>query len=164
MDFLRNISAGLDKVLAFVAGISLAIMITLTVSNIVLRQVWLPIKGTFELLGLFGAVTAAFALAYTQRQNMHIAVTILVDRFPPRVKRLLNIINAILCGGFFGLAAWRITVWSSTLVTSGELTETLQMPFYPFVYATALGCASLAFLFLVELLGYAFGKDKEVKS
>lgn len=161
MSFLETITRYCTKVLAFVAGLSLAAMVLLTCANILSRLVWLPIRGTFELLGMFGAVAASFALAYTQAHRMHIAVDILVDRFASRTRRVLTIINGLFCMTFFGLAAWQIVMWSNVLVEEGELTETLQIPFYPFTYATALGCAVLALIFLTEILRLFFPKPQE---
>ena len=148
MLWLERVSQFLNKVLTFIAGLALAAMILITCGNILLREVWLPIKGTFELLGLFGAVTAAFALGYTQKFRMHIAVTILVDKFSTRTRQVLTVINNLMCMIFFGLAAWQITSWSTVLIEEGELTETLRIPFYPFTLATAFGCAVLALIFL----------------
>ncbi len=156
MLWLERVSQFLNKVLTFIAGLALAAMILITCGNIILREVWLPIRGTFELLGLFGAVAAAFALGYTQKYRMHIAVTILVDKFSSRTRRLLTVVNNLMCMIFFGLAAWQITSWSLVLIQAGELTETLRMPFYPFTLATALGCGVLALIFLTETLRIFF--------
>ena len=133
----------------------------LTCGNIFLRSVWTPIKGTFELLGFFGAIATTFALGYTQRYRMHIAVNVLVDRFTSKTRDILRLINNLMCMGFFGLATWQITKWSTVLVREGEVTETLRIVYYPFTYATALGCLVLALVFLTESLQIIFKQQEQ---
>ena len=149
---LDRITGWLNQALAFVAGVALVSMVLLTCGNIILREVWFPIRGTFELLGLFGAVATTFALGYTQKHRMHIAVTIVVDSFSTTTKKVLTVINGLMSMAFFILAGWQISVWSNVLMEEGEVTETLQIIFYPFTYATALGCLVLALVFLTEVL------------
>lgn len=163
MSLLEQATDYLNRILAFLAGAALVSMILLTCGNIFLRIVWRPIPGAFELLGFFGAIAAAFALGYTQKFKMHIAVTILVDNFSSKTRAALNVINGFMCMSFFGLAAWQIAKWSGTLAEEGEVTETLQIIFYPFTYATALGCLVLALIFLVEILRVFFPAGEEAK-
>ena len=44
---------------------------------------------------------------------------------------------------FFGLVAWRLFELSWALKESGELSETLRLPFYPVVLLVGLGFISL---------------------
>ncbi len=161
MQILASVSRFLDGALAFVAGVALVSMVLLTCSNIFLREVWMPISGTFELLGFFGAVATTFALGYTQRFRMHIAVTVLVDRFSSKTKTALTVLNDIMCMVFFILAGWQIIKMSNIFVDTGEVTETLQIIFYPFTYGTALGCLVLALVFLNQALQTIFVKQED---
>jgi len=134
-------------------------MILLTCANIVSRLVWVPIKGTFELMGFFGAVATAFALAYTQMKKAHIAVDILVNRFPPRIRTLLSGINYFICSLFFGVAGWQIARWAGTIRETGEVTETLRIVYYPFTYGVALGCILIALVLFVDFLNLFSAKN-----
>lgn len=161
MQILANVTRFLDGLLAFVAGVALVSMVLLTCSNIFSRLVWTPINGTFELLGFFGAVATTFALGYTQRYRMHIAVTVLVDRFSSKTKTALVVLNDLMCMVFFVLAGWQIILMSNNYVRQGEVTETLQIVFYPFTYGTALGCLVLALVFLSQALQTMFVKKED---
>ena len=152
MEFLDKVAHVLNRVLIVIAGCALATMILMTCANIFLRIVWVPIKGTFELMGYFGAVITAFALGYTQIRKGHISVDILVVRFSGRTQRVIGAINHMVCMVFFALVAWRISRYATTLWETGEVTETLQIIYYPFTYGVALGCALLAFICLIEFL------------
>ena len=161
MQILASVARFVEGVLAVVAGVALACMVLLTCSNIFLREIWMPISGTFELLGFFGAIATTFALGYTQRYRMHIAVTVLVDRFSSRTKRALTVLNDLMCMVFFVLVGWQTILMSNTYVRENEVTETLQIIFYPFTYGTALGCLVLALVFLNQTLQTIFAKQED---
>jgi len=150
MDFLEKVSRLLNQGLLWIAGCLLAVMIILTCGNIFFRIVWVPIRGTFELMGYLGAVVTAFALGYTQIRHGHIAVDIVVLGFPKKIQGLLNAINCIICTAFFSIIGWQIAKYATNLWRTGEVTETLRIIYYPFAYAVAFGCFSLSLVFLVE--------------
>lgn len=152
MSFLNKFALTLNRILMAIGCGLLIVMIFLTCANIFLRTVWVPIQGTYELMGYFGAVLTAFALGYTQIHRGHISVDLLVLGFSPNTRKALEGINNLVCMIFFGLVAWRITRYGTTLWNTGEITETLRIVYYPFVYAVALGCATLSLIFLTELL------------
>jgi TRAP-type C4-dicarboxylate transport system permease small subunit len=97
MVVLDKISNFLNQALLWIAGLFLLAMIAITGANIVIRLFWLPVRGTFELMGYFGAVVTAFALGYTQIKRGHIAVDIVVLRFSEKVQRLLHAVNHLIC-------------------------------------------------------------------
>jgi TRAP-type C4-dicarboxylate transport system permease small subunit len=151
MGILDTISQWLNKLLAWMAGAFLLAMVLLTCANILCRIFWVPIRGTFELMGFAGAIVTAFALGYTQLKKGHISVDILVEKFPPLTRRILTFINNAVCCAFFLLAAWQIAVKANTLKLTGEVTETLRIIYYPFTYGVALGCLILALVMLTDI-------------
>jgi TRAP-type C4-dicarboxylate transport system permease small subunit len=152
MELLDKISRVLSQVLVWTAAAFLVSMILLTCSNVFLRLVWMPVRGTFELMGFFSAIVTAFALGYTQINRGHIGIDIVVNLFSAKTQRLLNGINYFICMIFFAIAGWQIAKWATTLWQTGEVTETLRIIFYPFTYGVALGTIILALVLLVDLL------------
>ncbi|MEE9420869.1 MAG: TRAP transporter small permease, partial [Desulfatiglandaceae bacterium] len=144
MVILDRISHYLNQILICIAGLFLMAMIFLTCANVFSRLVWIPISGSFELMGYFGAVLTAFALGYTQIRRGHIAVDVLVLRFSKKTQRILNGINYLICMVFFALVSWQIAKYATTLWKTGEVTETLRIVYYPFTYGVAFGCATLS--------------------
>jgi TRAP-type C4-dicarboxylate transport system permease small subunit len=163
MSFLNKVAELLNQILIWLAGGLLCIMVILTCANIFFRVTWVPIPGTFELMGYLSAVATAFALGYAQLKKTHIWVDVLVQRFSNRTQRILTGVNAILCTAFFAIVAWQIIRYGTTLRTTGEVTETLRIIYYPFTYAVALGCAALSLVFLVEFLN-SFRSSTEEES
>jgi TRAP-type C4-dicarboxylate transport system permease small subunit len=152
MGILDKVNQVLNQVLIGIAGFFVAAMILLTCANVFLRLVWVPVGGTFELMGYFGAIVTAFALGYTQMKRGHVAVDILVKRFSKKTQGVLKAINDCICMGFFAVVAWQISRYGITLLKTGEVTETLRIIYYPFTFGVALGCATLSLVFLTDLL------------
>ncbi|RTZ97579.1 MAG: TRAP transporter small permease [Deltaproteobacteria bacterium] len=152
MLLLEKINLALNRLLVFIGGFFLVGMILLACANIFSRLVWVPIRGTFELMGYFGAVVTAFALGYTQLNKGHIAVDVLVNTFSKKTQRIIRMINHLLGALFFALAAWQISIKAATLMRTGEVTETLRIIYYPFTCAVALGCIVLALVLITDLL------------
>ncbi|QTA78607.1 TRAP transporter small membrane protein DctQ domain-containing protein [Desulfonema limicola] len=153
----------INNLLILIAGVFLTAMILLTCGNIFLRIVWVPIRGTFELMGFFGALVTTFALGYTQLSRGHIAVDVLFRKFSSRTVSILSSINNIICMAFFAVMAWQLFEKGSILFKTGEVTETLRIIYYPFTYGTALGCGFLALVFLGDLIKIIFMKNKEAE-
>lgn len=150
--FLDKLSDIATKALTALAGVFLVGMMVLACANMVCRAVWVPIQGTFELMGFMGAVVAAFSLAFAQRQKAHIAVGILLKRFPKVIRRMADAGTNLLSCGFFALAGLETWKWAAFLVQTGEISETLQIIYHPFVFATSAGCFALAFVLAVDTL------------
>ncbi len=146
----------INNALVFTGGIFLVGMIVLTCANILLREISTPLRGTFELMGLFGAAVGALALGYTQMKKGHIAVDVLINAFSPKTRGVLSVVNNLLCMLFFALAAWQLALKGMVLFNSGEVTETLRIIYYPFTFAVALGCGALVLVFLSDLAGRLF--------
>lgn len=153
---LDKVSKFLNQVLVFIAGCFLVTMVLLTCANIFLRIVWVPIKGTFELMGFFGAIVTAFALGYTQIKKGHISVDVLIGTFSKKTQKVFGIINDAICMIFFAFATWQISKYGTTLWKTGEMTETLRIIYYPFTYAVAFGCAALSLVFMVGMVKSLF--------
>ena len=152
MAVLENFLKLINQTLIWIAGGFLSAMIVLTCANIFLRLIWGPVRGTYELMGYFGAIVTAFALGYTQIMKGHISVDILVLRFSAKTQRVLQSINNLICMLFFGMAALQIAKYANILRETGQVTETLLIIYYPFTYGAALGCAVLSLVFFTELL------------
>jgi TRAP-type C4-dicarboxylate transport system permease small subunit len=141
----------LSRGFMIVGGLALVLLVLLATANVTLRLFGIPFAGTYEIVAFLGALVTASALAHTQRRRDHIMVDIITDRFPPMVKRLLDAVSDLLAAGLFGIATWQVWVWGNMLKASGELSETLQLKFYPFVYVTAVGFGLLSLVLVLQM-------------
>jgi len=151
MDFTKLVDR-INEFLMKVAGLGFVFMVAITCADILLRAVWKPITGTVELVMYANAVCVAFALGATQIKKGHIAVDILVSSFSKGKRKVLVFINSILCISFFALVTWQVTKYATTLLKTGELSETLKIPYHLYVYATALGCVALILALICDII------------
>ena len=163
MSVFEKISQYASRVLILVAGVFLIFMIVLTCANIFLRIVWLPIRGTYELMGFMGAILTSFALGYTQIKRGHISVNVLVNSFSEKARDVLYFINNTVCMVFFSIAAWKISDKAATLRHTDEVSETLRIIYHPFTYGVALGCGVLALVFFLDMVRIIYPKPDEAK-
>jgi len=121
------------------AGAILAMML-LTCADVVLRFFRHPIPGTYEIVGLMGTVGVSFALAYTTVQKGHIAVEFLTRRMPEKVQFIIAAAGELLSVVLFGIITWQSTAYALDLKRTGEVSLSIEMPVYPFVFSIAIGC------------------------
>ena len=136
----------------YVACAAVVVMMLLSCADVFLRLVSSPIPGTYEMVGLLGAVIIAFAMAYTSLQRGHVAVEMIYEKLPPRTQIVIDSAGSLIGAALFGMIAWQSAVYGIDLRQSGEVSLTLQMPLYPIVYGIALGCGLLALVLLMDLI------------
>lgn len=150
VDDLERFSRWLNQRVAWLAGGALVLMMLLSVANMFLRAAGRPFGGTAEVVGWLSALTTAWALGYTQVHRGHVAIDLLVDRLPGWVRQSTDGFISLVGSAFFVLATWRVVVRAGEIARRGSLSETMQVPFFPFIYAVAFGLACLALVLLVE--------------
>jgi len=126
-------------------------MMLLVVGDIVLRSVWRPVPGTYDVVGFIGAVMVSFAIAHCAVQGGHISVELVVARLSQRVQLIINIITSILSLGIFALVTWQCLILAEDMRQVGEVSMSALIPFYPYIYGVAFGCALLCLVILVDL-------------
>jgi len=149
---LENVSHRLNQWFVWAGGVALLAMTAIACLNMLMRPMGSPLKGAYELVGFMGALTVAFGLGYTQIARSHIAVDILSTRYSKRTKRVMNAISSFFCTIFFGLVAWQVFVFGTTIWRRGETSETLRIIYHPFVYLVAFCCLLLAFTLLIDFM------------
>lgn len=157
MFLLKKWISSLAQTFNWVAVASVTAMMLLTCADVILRIFRRPIPGTYEIIGLLGAVLVSFSLAYTSMQRGHIAVDFLVQKLPKKTQALIECINSLTCAIFFGLIAWQSMAYAKDLQEVGEVSMTLQIPIHPFVYGIALGCGMLSMVLIMRFIGSVKG-------
>lgn len=138
--------------LDIIAGVALVAMMVLVFGNVVCRAVWQPIMGTYEVTAFLAAMTISFALANCAVNKGHIALTLFVDRMAPRIRAFFDIIVSILGATLYLVLAWEVTKYAFHMKGTGEVSLTMEIPFYPFILGVAFGLLMLALVSLVGLL------------
>ncbi len=135
-----------------VAGIAIILMMLLSVSDVVLRLFGKPIPGAYEVVGFLGTVVVSFALGFTSLEKGHIAVELIFRRLPQRVQLAIEAFTNFISSLIFGLIAYQAFIYALDIRKSGEVSSTLQMPIYPFIFGMALGFGLLCFILIADFI------------
>jgi TRAP-type C4-dicarboxylate transport system permease small subunit len=130
----------LSKFMNIVAGIALVIMMLFTVSDVILRIVWRPIVGTYELVALIGAMVIGFAIPKSSSDDAHVYVDMLTGGLSVTAKKVFQVITKFLGLIVFVLLGWNIFLKGNELYHSKEVTLTVHAPLYPVAYLLGLCC------------------------
>jgi TRAP-type C4-dicarboxylate transport system permease small subunit len=152
MNYLDKLNVYLNKILLILGGIAVLSLMSLATGNVLLRVFHMPYRGAYEIVSFLGALVIAFALGYTQKRKDHIVVDILTEKFPKKLNRVLDVVNYSVTLVFFSIVTWQIFVWGAKIWESGEVSETLKIIYYPFIFSVAVGFGVLSLTLLIDLL------------
>lgn len=136
----------------YLAAASIIAMMLLTCADVVLRFFKHPILGTYELVGLFGALTIAFAIPATTLSKAHVAVDFMVEKLPASGQKFFTVIANLLSFFLFALIGWQSFLYANILRSSGEVTLSLEMPFYPVVYSISAASFLVCIILFLEFV------------
>ena len=160
MKYIDAIYTIINKILMIIGGIAVLALMALATINIILRILNMPYKGTYELVSFLGAIVIALALGFTQKSKSNIIVDILTDKFPKGLQVFIDKIADNVIMFFFGLVAWQTYTYGMKIYDSNEVSETLKIAFYPFVFVVAIGFAFLSLTAFIDLLRKLIGEEE----
>ncbi|MBM4330296.1 MAG: TRAP transporter small permease [Deltaproteobacteria bacterium] len=152
MNGLIGIIFRLSKWANVTAGITLTLMMLLTVTDVILRSMGKPIVGTFEIVAFAGAVVIGFSLPFTSWVRGHIYVDFFVQKFTSPIRKVFHAATRVLGIGLFLMIGWNLMIMGTDLLKSGEVSPTLQMPFYPIVYGIGVCCFVQTLVLLADIV------------
>lgn len=150
MDRIEKFINSLSLKSNWVASGGLIIMMLLTTLEVFLRTLNMSIPGSYEIIGLLGTIVVSFSLAYTSIEKGHISVDIVLEKLPPRVVKIIDFTNAVLATILFAALAWQSFVYGIELKQSGEVSMTVQIPTYPFIFGIGISAILLCGVLLIR--------------
>lgn len=138
--------------LSEVGQAALFLIMLLIIGNIVLRYFWAPIKGTYEIVEILGALFLALGAAYCSATRSHIAVDFLVEKLSQRKQTVIDIFSNLISFVFITFISWGVMGYAWTIYHRGRETAALGIPLYPVCYLVSFGMYLLALVVLVELI------------
>jgi len=155
---LLNGVGRLSRWINVIAGIAITFIMLLTVLDVILRTFRRPIVGTYELVAFSGAVVVGFAIPLTSWMRGHIYVDFFTAKLPQTLRSIFNLITRLMGIALFLLIGWNLIKVGMDLQQSGEVTLTLQLPFYPVAYGVALSCFVQCLVLLTDMVKIARGQ------
>jgi TRAP-type C4-dicarboxylate transport system permease small subunit len=132
-----------------IAGVTLTLMMLITVVDVILRPMGKAIVGIFELVAFAGAIVIGFSVPFTSFVRGHIYVDFFVQKLSSPARKGVHITTRCMGIGLFLMVGWNLILMGTDLLRSGEVSLTLQMPFYPIVYGLGVSC----FIQVLVLIG-----------
>ena len=129
-----------SKVLNIIAGTALTLMMFLTVADIFARAGNYPILGTYEIVALSLAIVIGFSIPQVSLDRGHVYMEIILDKLSTKNKAILNTFTRILCIFLFLIIGYNLFIIGNEFHSSGEVSSTLKMPFFPIAYCVGV-CA-----------------------
>lgn len=145
------------RVLNGIAGISLLFLMLLTVADVFLRFFGRPILGTYELVSFTGILVFGLALPFTSWSRQHIYVDFFIGKFPAKVQDIFNAGTRIIVMALIFWIGWNVMKYGKGLHSSGEVSASLRMPFYPFAYVLGVCCMVECLVLVCDIVKIAKG-------
>ena len=145
----------LSRVMNYVGGIVLVLMMLLTVSDVVLRIFWKPILGTYEMVALAGALVVGFAIPKTTLDDAHVYVDFVVTGGSPLVRKIFRVITKFLGFVLFLLLGVNLILKGGELYTAYEVTLTIHVPLFPIAYAMGFCALVECMVLLLQMIDAA---------
>lgn len=138
--------------MASLAGLALGGLALLTCADVLLRALGAPIKGTFDLVRILGALTIACAVPLTTAVKGHVAVEYFFNKLNRTGRIIVDSGMRLLLIAMFGFAAKQCIVYGIRFLKSGEVTATLELPVFWVPWVIAAACALSALVVVYHLL------------
>lgn len=141
----------LSRQINVIAGIAITFIMLITVFDVILRYFRRPIVGTYELVAFSGAVVIGFAIPLTSWMRAHIYVDFFTASLPRALRSVFNLATRSMGIALFLLIGWNLILVGMDLQQSGEVSLTLQLPFYPVAYGVAFSCFVQCLVLLADM-------------
>lgn len=147
---LERIIHFLTKIFQWVAMFLLFFMMAITVVDVIGRYFSSPLKGTFEMTNYALALIVFLGLAYAQRENAHITVDIIVEKFPTFMQNIINILWYLIMFIVLNTMGWQMFQYA--LRNLGSASAELKLPISVIFITASIGVFLYAVMAFVGLI------------
>jgi TRAP-type C4-dicarboxylate transport system permease small subunit len=151
METLFRILQRVGKVLNYIGGVALTFMMFLTVADVLLRAGGHPILGAYELVSLTLAIVIGFTIPKVSLDRGHVYMEILLEKLSKRDRAIMNTFTRILGVILFAIIGYNLFLIGNEFHTSGEVSSTLKLPFFPISYFVGVCCFIECFVFIFDI-------------
>lgn len=138
--------------LAYAAGISILLMILITVCDVILRIFNTGITGAYDMVRACGAVAVSCALPYLTAVKGHIAIEYFYHKCRRFWRIILDTILRVSSLAIFGILALKIFQHGMSLYKAGEVFPNLGMPVFWIPLLISFNCFLMMIVFSYHLI------------
>lgn len=152
MELFEKIVNKTALITSYFAQFALAFAMLIIVANVISRIRWNPVPGTVELVEMSGAIILSMGVAYTAVKKGHIMVDVLVEKFPVRIRGIVEVITTSIALFFMFLLTRQAFVYAGRMMDRGLITGHLGIPIAPSIYIVGVGFAILSLVLVLDIL------------
>ena len=134
VDFMSKITKLIDRVssaFSVVSGYVFAVVVLVVIINVIGRAVLnTPVRGIVEFVQLGMLLSAGIVLCKSGFDERHICVTLLIDRFPGRVKSAFVAFAKLVATCVFGMTTYLFFMEIPKAITLNKVTDSYRLPYY----------------------------------
>jgi len=148
MDWIIKTEKLLSRILVGLIAFCLLSIVLLVMTLVVLRYGFnSTIIGANEFIVILFMYASAIGAAVVIGQKEHIAITYFIDKLPPSIRRVVDIVNYILIALLNGIIIWYGMRWIN--ITGSYLTAVLKIHQVYAQLVVPIGC-SIAILYCIN--------------
>ncbi len=152
MMIIKKIAGLISELAAKIGMLSIGVLLFMTVGDVLGRFLFNhPIPGTFEVTKILFALSVFFSMPVSQYNGENLGITLLYDRFPLRIKGVLDFIGSTVSIATFSVAFLQTLKYASRMQRSNTVTSVLRMPMYPWIYLASVGLVMLVLVLVWDL-------------
>ena len=141
------------QLLAFIAGISLALMMIQTVVDVLMNNfLGRPIEGNLEIISVYHMVLVVFLpLALVELRHEHISADLFVRLLPAGVQKVIYCLGALVSATFFGILMWQTWLDALKSLSINEVVMgSIYIVVWPAKFALPVGFLAITLVFLLH--------------
>lgn len=139
--------------LVFVSGLCVFVMIGIICADVLLRELFdSPIKGTYDIVKIAGAVTLASALPYTTAVKGHVAIEYFFHKFNRTGRIIVDSLVRVMGIGLFAFLSWHSFVYGTELRQSEQVSQTLEMPIFWVPWIIGVCCVVVILVIVYNMI------------
>lgn len=142
----------LSGLLQKLAGVLLVLMMLVTCADVAGNLVGKPLLGAEEMVSLLAALVLAFVLPKAHINRAHIGIDLVYRTLPTRIQKWNDTFVSLISMAFFLVASWQCFEYAFDLQKAGEVSATLELPFFYILYALSVSTLILALAILQDLV------------
>ena len=156
LDAVSKLSNWMD----YISVTALSFLMAVTVLDVIGRSAGKPIPGTFEIVGLSGAMVIAFGLPLTSWKKSHVCLDYLLEKFSEGKRNVVLVFTRILGILLFVLFGFSLMLLAKDTYTSGEVSLTIKLPTYIFIFVTGICCFVESLILICDMVRIVGGEHE----
>jgi TRAP-type C4-dicarboxylate transport system permease small subunit len=139
VDSFKQMNQKLSAAVEWVGIVAFVFMMLLTTVDVIGAKVFLkPVPGSLDLMMLAQLISMSFALGASFIAHRHVTVEFFVPLMPKAIQKITGVMVHTLVLVLFVVMCWQLFVYGSDLKSYGEVSPTIRIQLYPYVYGAAI--------------------------